>query len=880
MKKILTFFLLILFVTMLVGCKKEELKITGPNTLESGTSIKLKVNYDGSDEVVWSSFNDEIATVVDGVVIGKKKGTTIINVTVGNQSASKKITVTYPVVEISIEGASNLYVGDEYKFSYHLSKEVKESVIWSTSDENIITVDEEGKVNAKGEGIAFVEASIYDKKTQFKVTVTEKIDYVINITGPNKVNVDDEFKLNISTNVEGILIYELSNEEVATIDEDGTVVGKKIGTTTIKVFSKDDDKIYSTFEIEVINVIPTKITLKGSNNIVSGEHSFIEVEVSGNVTNEVIWTSSNDVVATCENGIVLGLTPGKATITATSVVDENTKGTLEVTVSKYVASKPSEENLKRVNAILNKMTLSQKIGQMFIVGFNGTKVPSNLSNAIEDYNFGNVIYMAYNVTNPATLTSLSNTIQNKMVSSNTVPGFISIDQEGGRVVRLTNGGTHFISQMAMGATGNYNNTYLEGNAVGKELISYGINMDLTPVLDVNNNPNNPIIGIRSYSDNPIFVSLYGDNMVKGLKSANVVACSKHFPGHGNTAVDSHYGLPMITSSKEDLYKIELAPFISSIEAGIDAIMTTHIIFTEIDSTYPATLSKKVLTNLLREELGYDGLIVTDGMGMAAITKYFGTADVTSVMAVKAGVDILTYTSINDPITAHGALMNAVKTGEISEERINESVRRILLTKLEYGILDSYIKEDIDRTKMLDEHDKLNLEFAMNSLTLAKGEFKGLDKSKSTLIISPTTTHSLGNDLENNSFACFATNYLKANGHTNCEYKVVANNVSSTDSKNILNSASNYDQIVVALSNVKTSNYSSSVELVKELIKIHNNVIVIALDTPYDLIAYGQGVNTYICVYGYQKATVVALSKYLNGEFESKGISPIDESNYK
>mgnify|MGYP003298562243 CR=1 FL=1 len=156
--------------------------------------------------------------------------------------------------------------------------------------------------------------------------------------------------------------------------------------------------------------------------------------------------------------------------------------------------------------------------------------------------------MAYNVTNPNTLSKMSDDIQNKMLKENNVPGFITIDQEGGRVIRLTNGGTHFISNMALAATNDINNGYLEGQAIGKELRNYGINCDFAPVLDVNNNPENPIIGIRSYSDNPVLVSLFGNKMIDGLQEANVMACSKHFPGHGNTSVDSHYGLPKITSS--------------------------------------------------------------------------------------------------------------------------------------------------------------------------------------------------------------------------------------------------------------------------------------------------------------------------------------------
>lgn len=886
MKKILTFILLMLFTVTLVGCKKNNLEITGPDTVEQGTSIKLDVNYDKKDKVIWSSTNDYVATVVDGVVIGNKIGTVTISAVVeeGRKTfvARKEITVVHPVVEVTISGKNILEVGEETVYTVNVSKLLEDKVTIRSSDLEILTIDQEGNARALKPGIAYVIATLYDEETKFKVEIKEKekVNYQIVIDGPNKVNVGETIKLNITSTPTTDVIYSSSDEMIAYVDSEGNVIGVKEGTVTITVISKDNSESKSTFTIEVIDIKPANITLVGETNIVMGHHSFIEANITGDTTKEVIWTSSNEMVATCYQGIVLGLTPGKTTITATSVVDKNVKGTIEITVSKYEAQDPSKEDLERVNSILNSMTLSQKVGQMFIVGFSGTSLNSSLQNAIKNYNMGNVIYLANNVSNASTLTALSNNIQNAFVSSNSVPGFISIDQEGGRVARLVNGGTHFISQMAMGATNNYNNTYLEGKAIGEELISYGINMNFAPVLDVNNNPDNPIIGIRSYSDNPILASLYGKNMFKGLQESNVIGCSKHFPGHGNTSVDSHYGLPTITSSKEELYKTELAPFISSISNGIDSIMTTHIIFSAIDPNYPATLSSKVLTELLREELGYEGLIVTDGMGMAAITKYFGTPSQTGVQAVKAGVDILTYTSINEPIEAHQAIIEAVRKGEITEERINESVRRILLAKLEYGILDNYIKQDINRTEMLKEHEELNLRFAMESLTLAKGEFNGLDSTKSTLIISPTTTWDLGSNLANNSFGCYAANYLKQNGHTKCDYSVVSTNITSTESTNILNALNKYDQIVVAFSNVKTSNYSKSAAFIKQLTSKHNNVIVIALDTPYDIIAYDQNVKNYICVYGYQKATVIALSKYLNGEFEAVGVSPINEDNYK
>ena len=388
-----------------------------------------------------------------------------------------------------------------------------------------------------------------------------------------------------------------------------------------------------------------------------------------------------------------------------------------------------EEEINRVNNIINNMTLNQKIGQMFVVGFSGTSMPSSLTSAIETYNFGNVILMGQNVSNPLTLKQMTTDIQNKMVSVNGLGGFISTDQEGGRVARLINGGTHIISQMAVSATNNPQNGYLVGEIIGTELSHYGINVDYAPVLDVNNNPDNPVIGIRSYSDDPMQVALYGNNMFKGLTSKGVMGCAKHFPGHGNTNVDSHYGLPIIDSSIEELYQVELAPFISAIANGIDSIMTTHIIFSAIDSKLPATLSEKVITGLLREQLGFDGIICTDGMEMSAVKDNFGGYGETAIKAIQAGCDMLLYTSISNPKTAHTALVNAVKSGQISEERINESVRRILLKKLKYGILDQNYNNSLDNfDEYLQLAEEQNLQLAKEAVTNIKGEFNGLDKN--------------------------------------------------------------------------------------------------------------------------------------------------------
>ena len=877
-KKIMILILLFLSVIVCVGCKEKQLKIIGDSILEVGTSISLSHNFGYSEEEIWTSSDTTIAEVYDGMVIANSVGEVTITLTIKDSIATKQIQVIPNKILVSISGENTVVVGKNIKLEAHLSQDVEEKIVWQSADESIAKVNQNGVVRGMSVGITKISASILGNTSEFVITVIPS-NYSLSIIGKNILTVNEQFQFDYNDGLNKLteVKWSVNDETIASITDNGMFKALKIGKVTVKVEMINDNNIYNTFDVEIVLPAPTEIIVTGNNTVVQGNTINLSLDVKGdNVTKEVIWSSSNPSVAIVYNGIVLGVSAGATTIKAYSVLDSSIYGSIDITVSKFESEQPSQADLDRVNKIIDNMTLSQKIGQMFVVGFGGTSMPNNLSEAIETYNFGNVIYLAYNVTNPSTLSSLTNDIQNKMVKENRVPGFITIDQEGGRVVRLTNGGTHFISNMAIASTNNIENAYLEGQAIGKELINYGINCDFAPVLDVNNNPENPIIGIRSYSDNPVLVSLFGNKMIDGLQESSVMGCSKHFPGHGNTSVDSHYGLPTITSNKTELYQTELAPFISAIANGIDSIMTTHIIFTAIDEENPATLSEKVLTNLLRKELGFDGVIFTDGMEMGAVTNNFGGYDKTAVKAIKAGADILTYTSINSPIIAHKALMNAVKSGEITEERINESVRRILLKKLKYGILDNYQAKNENINELLNNHEQLNIYFAIQSLTQVKGEFYGLDKSLSTLIISPTTSYSLGEGLEENAFANYASKYLKENGHQNVDYLVVNANVSDSQSDKVKSIYKNYDQVVIAMSNVKTSGYKNTINLINELTKLHKNVIIIALDTPYDILSYNN-VKNYICVYGYQKASVIALSKYLNGEFIATGKSSINEN---
>ena len=533
-----------------------------------------------------------------------------------------------------------------------------------------------------------------------------------------------------------------------------------------------------------------------------------------------------------------------------------------------------EEILNQARKILETMTLEQKVGQMFMVGFSGTTVNNNLINAINKYKFGNIIYMGTNVSDSSNVVNLSQNIQNLVINTTKIPAFISIDQEGGMVVRFTEQATHFIGAMGLTATNDSSKAYKIGRLSGQELRHFGINMNLSPSLDVNNNSDNPVIGIRSYSDNPNVVGVYGSQMIKGLTESNVIAVAKHFPGHGDTVVDSHYGLPSINHSIQRLNDVELKPFKMAIDNGIDAIMSAHIIFSEIDPSNPATLSSKVINDLLRKELGFNGIVLTDAMGMAAIDSNYG-AEVAAVKAINAGIDILLYTeSTTSSVGAYNGVLNAIKNGEIKESTIDESVLRILSKKIKMNLFNDYLPKNNLTTIDFNNNYSINMELIRNSITLNKGNIDFFDSEKSTYFLSTVNNRyplepGLVVNASNNTLSTLAVKYFNDLGNNQVEKETIESTLNNTRIQNIKNKAKNYEQIVVALENIT----ATQITLVNELVSINSNLILVSLKNPYD-IEKVKSVKNHICTYGYYTETVMSLFDLLNKKYKAKGVMPL------
>ncbi len=426
---------------------------------------------------------------------------------------------------------------------------------------------------------------------------------------------------------------------------------------------------------------------------------------------------------------------------------------LIINISAAIAqTDPDAEVYGKVREIVSEMTPEQKIAQMLIPAMrnwtkdgntvNTTELNDSLRGLLKEYPFGGVILYGQNIVNAEQTALLANDIQKaSMEGDSPALLFISTDQEGGYITRLKTG-TQMPGSMALGATGDPELAKESAAVIGKELSLQGINMDFAPVTDVNNNPSNPIIGIRSFSDDPSAIGPYAVSFIEGLHESGVISSLKHFPGHGDTDVDSHTGLPLINKTLDELMETELKPY-TEVLPFADMVMTAHIQFPLIETeTYksltgepvylPATLSQTIIGGILRGKLGYDGVVITDAMEMDAISTYFGPLTAAE-MAINAGVDMLLLpvdVNSEEQITAMedyiDGIEKMVEAGTIPAERIDESVTRILMLKSEFGLLTDEAPElDEDAIQTIKdavgskENHEIEWNIAKRSITLLK-----------------------------------------------------------------------------------------------------------------------------------------------------------------
>jgi beta-N-acetylhexosaminidase len=351
--------------------------------------------------------------------------------------------------------------------------------------------------------------------------------------------------------------------------------------------------------------------------------------------------------------------------------------------------------------------LKTLVGQLFLVGFDGLSVPSEFKSAIQEHKIGGTIYFKRNFQSPAQLAELSNELQFTCRHPSSPYLFISIDHEGGKVNRLVNSFTKFPGNENLGEINSPKMGFQFGAIIAKELKAVGINLNFAPVVDVNTNPDNPVMKGRMFSSDPEICGKMGSAVCRGIQKMGVAAVAKHFPGHGDTKVDSHFDLPRIDKSLKELEKVELIPFKRMVRSRVEGIMTAHILNAALDPDYPATLSEKTIQPLLRQGMRFSKIIFSDDMEMKAITDHYGEADA-AVLAVRAGCDVLIYRGDNGiPVAAMEAIIKAVESKKISRAQIEASVERILSCKKNYAVQ----TEPVDVTKVgqfvgIPEHIKL------------------------------------------------------------------------------------------------------------------------------------------------------------------------------
>ncbi|MGI6542757.1 MAG: beta-N-acetylhexosaminidase [Limnochordia bacterium] len=530
-----------------------------------------------------------------------------------------------------------------------------------------------------------------------------------------------------------------------------------------------------------------------------------------------------------------------------------------------------------IDVLMRRMTLEQKIGQMVLAGFPGYEAGAEVKTLVEQYHLGGVILMTRNIRDAEQVTRLTQKLQ--MLAGRNgagIPLFIAVDQEGGYVARIRFD-RRYPGNMALGAARSPDLTRRVAEAMGREMRAAGINMNFAPVVDVNSNPNNPVIGVRSFGEQPRLVAELGAAYVAGLHDAGVVATTKHFPGHGDTAQDSHIALPTVPHERQRLEQVELYPFREVIAAGTDAIMTAHVTFPAIEPTagLPATLSDKVLTNLLRQELGFSGLVITDAMEMKAIVNNFGVGEA-AVKAVQAGADIVLVGWPDDwrmAVQVFEALTQAARQGMISPERIDTSLRRILEVKQRFQLWDEaswalpLTKEQQTQAQQISE------EAALAAITLVRDQNKRLplEKKQRILVVAPSISGvSAAEDADHPSvvLADVLRSHLETVGKIS--YPSRPDQASITQ---IVTEAARYDIVVLATYYAWATAYSGQVQLVQDLIAAGREPIVIALREPYDLIKF-PSVGTYLAAYSANPETLAAVAAVLTGKAEAKGLLPV------
>lgn len=470
-----------------------------------------------------------------------------------------------------------------------------------------------------------------------------------------------------------------------------------------------------------------------------------------------------------------------------------------------------------------KMTVRQMLGQKIVLGFHGLELHEDFVRFIREYQIGNVILFQRNVESADQLRRLCGQIRQVILEATGCLPFIIIDQEGGMVSRIPPDAVNVPSAMALGATGDSENTLLAAQITARQLRGLGPNFSMAPVLDVNTNANNPVIGIRSFGDDPEKVAQHGEAVVRGYADSGVLCCGKHFPGHGDTAVDSHLGLPKVDKSLEELEEAELIPFRRAIDAGIPAIMSSHILFPQIEpENVPGTMSRRIITGLLKEKLGFRGLVLTDCLEMNAIQKFYGTSQ-GMLAAFQAGVDLAEISStFSLECDAVRYVNEKAEKGELDLEEVRTSVEKILYYKAmlaQYPLDEIQCNQPQDRTAAASLAEKAitcfdGTPFAVNERTFFCGcaDYRTTEAANKIACVDP--------------FPTYMSRAFHAQG------MVSPKDPDEAQIAAVVKEAEKWDSIVLSTCNAHL--FPGQLALARALQKIGKPMMIAVLRNPYDL----------------------------------------------
>ncbi|MFD8253659.1 glycoside hydrolase family 3 protein [Streptomyces werraensis] len=551
------------------------------------------------------------------------------------------------------------------------------------------------------------------------------------------------------------------------------------------------------------------------------------------------------------------------------------------------AHRPDDRKLR---ALISRMTLEEKVGQLFVMRVYGhsatdpdqTDIDANLSEIgvrtaaelVAKYRVGGIIYFAWahNTRDPHQIADLSNGIQKASLGlPRGLPVLISTDQEHGIVARVGEPATLMPGAMNVGAGGSRSDARDLGRIAGRELRALGIRQNYSPVADVNVDPANPVIGVRSFGADPDAVAELVAAEVRGYESSGVAATAKHFPGHGDTITDSHEDLPWIHHTREQWEELDAPPFRAAIAAGIDSIMTAHIVVPALDASEdPATLSHPILTGILREELGYDGVVVTDSLGMEGVRTKYGD-DRVPVLALKAGVDQL----LNPPSLdiAWNAVLQAVRNGELTEARLDESILRVLRLKARLGLFDDpYVSHaGVDRVVGARSHLAAADRIAEHGTTLLvnEGGLLPLSRRRTPKVLV------VGADPASPSGTTGPPTGVLAGALTELGFTATALSTGTAPSAatvaKAVAAAQDADAVVVGTYNVTAS--SSQKTLVEQLLATGKPVVAVAVRNPYD-VAHLPGVRAYLASYSWTDVELRAAARAIAGKVRPRGTLPV------